>query len=249
MHTLHSLRRDIERLGIVPGDVLLVHSSLRAVGPVVGGAATVVVALLEALGPAGTLLMPALSYMTVTEVQPVFDLRRTPVCVGFLPMFFWQYPGVRRSLHPTHSVCATGRLAGDLLARHETDDTPVGPQSPFSKLPGVGGKLAFIGCTTRPNTSMHGVEEQVAPPYLFRGAADYILIDADGRRLQMHMRQHNFAGWAQRYERIEGLLHPGEWQSGRVGDAQTQVLDGRAVWIRGLDALRADPLYFVQATT
>ena len=48
----------LKQLGITPGGILLVHSSLRPLGKVEGGAETVVNALLEALGPEGTLLMP-----------------------------------------------------------------------------------------------------------------------------------------------------------------------------------------------
>ena len=50
-------------LGVRLGGVLLVHASLRSLGPLDGGAETVVLSLLEALGPHGTLLMPALSYV------------------------------------------------------------------------------------------------------------------------------------------------------------------------------------------
>ena len=76
-------------VGVRPGSVLLVHSSLRAMGPVAGGPETVIRGLLQALGPDGTLLMPALSYAHVTSATPLFDLRRTPSNVGAIPEYFW----------------------------------------------------------------------------------------------------------------------------------------------------------------
>lgn len=49
----------LNELGILPGDIVLVHSSLSALGFVEGGAQTVIDTLLSAVGPQGTLLMPA----------------------------------------------------------------------------------------------------------------------------------------------------------------------------------------------
>ena len=49
----------LRRLGVAPGDALEVHSSLRSLGRVAGGAASVIRALQEAVGPTGTLIMPA----------------------------------------------------------------------------------------------------------------------------------------------------------------------------------------------
>ena len=56
-HTVAGLVGDLKRLGVAPGDVVMVHASLRAVGPVDGGAAGLVAALDAAAGPSGSLLM------------------------------------------------------------------------------------------------------------------------------------------------------------------------------------------------
>jgi len=81
-----------------------VHTSLRSLGKVPGGAETVVRGLLYALGENGTLLTPALSYASVGVNNPVFDVLHTPSCVGALPEYFRTRPGTIRSVHPTHSV-------------------------------------------------------------------------------------------------------------------------------------------------
>src|SRR5512137_302949 len=96
------LASDLLELGVRPEGVLLVHSSLKALGPRAGGPAHVIAGLQRALGPRGTLLMPALSYASVTPEHPLFDLRTTPSCVGIIPETFRRMPGVLRSLHPTH---------------------------------------------------------------------------------------------------------------------------------------------------
>ena len=64
--TLTTLTADLRRLGVRPGDLLMVHSSLRRLGPVVGGAAVVVQSLLDAVGPGGTLL-------AYVDFEPFFE--------------------------------------------------------------------------------------------------------------------------------------------------------------------------------
>jgi aminoglycoside 3-N-acetyltransferase len=59
--TLETLLKGIKAIGVTEGDVLLVHSSLSALGWVCGGAPTVVMALLEAVGKSGTIAMPSFS--------------------------------------------------------------------------------------------------------------------------------------------------------------------------------------------
>ena len=91
----------------MPGDVLLVHSAMKPLG---GGRwlRRRAPALRAVLTEQGTLLLPALSYTTVTPEQPVFSVQETPSCVGKLSEAFRTASGMLRSVHPTHSVCAAG---------------------------------------------------------------------------------------------------------------------------------------------
>lgn len=244
MNTQDQLTSDLHKLGVRPGAVLLVHSSMRSLGPIPRGPETVIRALLEALGEDGTLLMPALSYETVNAANPVFDVRNTPACIGALPEYFRTRPHTLRSIHPTHSVCGVGRRARDLLDDHSQDTTPVGPNSPFAQLPKVGGQLLFIGCGLRPNTSMHGVEEHVKPPYLFGDPIDYTIILGDGAQRTMRVMRHNFKGWEQRYDRLEGEMHYG-LHKGKVLEAECYLLEAAEAWFSALGKLREDPLFFV----
>jgi aminoglycoside 3-N-acetyltransferase len=236
---------DLSGVGVRQGGVLLVHSSLRALGHVPGGAETVILGLLDALGSGGTLLMPALSYDHVTRTHPVFDVRRTPSNVGAIPEFFRTRPGTRRSVHPTHSVCGVGPLTDALLADHHLDSTPCGSHSPFHYLPDCGGQLLMLGCGLQPNTSMHAIEEMVKPPYLFGPPLTYHLVLADGQvQSKTHLR-HAFAGWVQRYDRVAPLLDGNDLRSGSVLAADVFLIEVLALWDAALAALRQDCFYFV----
>lgn len=244
---IHSISADLRALGVREGGVLLVHSSLRALGLPAGSetrAETAIRGLLEALGPHGTLLMPALSYESVGAANPRFDVEHTPACIGALPEAFRTRPGVQRSVHPTHSVCGLGEQAEALLRDHLLDDTPVGLHSALTRLPDASGQILFLGCGLRPNTSMHGVEEVIQPPYLFGDAVDYLITLPGGGQTTMRVRAHNFAGWEQRYDRLEGLMEAG-LRKGRVLGASCFLLEAAPMWQAALKKMRADPLFFV----
>ena len=239
------LTSDLLNLGVRPGGALLVHASLRSLGPIEGGAESVVQSLLTVLGQTGTLLMPALSYESVTPQNPLFDVANTPTCVGALPEYFRTRPGTVRSVHPTHSVSGLGHRVPELLGDHQLSDTPCGPHSPFAKLPHIDGQILFIGCGLRPNTSMHAIEEHVVPPYLFGDPIDYRVILADHSEITMRVRSHNFQGWEQRYDRLEEVMQHG-LHKGKVLQADCYLLEAAEVWLAALTALRNNPLFFVE---
>lgn len=241
-----ALADELRALGVRPGDVLMVHASLRALGAGPGSAEDVIEALLAAVGESGTLLMPALTYATVTREHPVFDAETTPACTGALSEVFRQREGTIRSLHPTHSVCACGARARELTEAHGEDRTPVGPHSPFALLPQAGGKILMLGCSLFPNTSMHGVEELVVPPYLFSPEPVRFTLRQGEKCGGALFTVHGFAGYAQRYDRIAPHLRGSSMRKGRVGAADCFLLDARTLWAEAETLLRGDPFYFVE---
>ena len=117
--TVASLTRDLHALGVEPGMTLLVHSSLSSLGWVCGGAQAAIEALTAALGPDGTLAMPAFStgltdpsewekppvpeswWQPIRDSMPAFDKRVTPTrAMGAIAELFRTLPDVLRSDHP-----------------------------------------------------------------------------------------------------------------------------------------------------
>lgn len=239
--------KDLGSLGIRSDDVLLVHSSLKSLSKDRVEASFVIEALQDHLSGGGTLLMPALSYVTVTSSAPVFSVRNTPSCVGALSEAFRKTEDVVRSVHPTHSVCAWGRFSQEITSAHIQDRTPVGKHSPFSLLPEYGGKILFLGCGTEPNTSMHGVEELSETPYLFNSEQTMFIIEDDGGiRHQAWHRTHDFKGFRQRYDRLLDHLSGSEVRYGKIMEADCFVMDANAVRSKGSAVLREDPFAFVE---
>jgi len=252
MYTKEQIKNDLYNLGIRSGDMILMHSSYKSLGKIEGGAKTFFEAFVELLGTDGTLVVPSLSFDTVTRENPVFDIKSTPSCVGYLAEFFrTKVAGVVRSLHATHSCCALGKYAKEITSNHEKDITPVGKNSPFAKLPEYNGKILMLGCGTRCNTSMHGVEEITEPPYCIdrKNMLTYTLKYGDNI-ITVNSYPHDFATqsgahYIQRYDRIVDLLKEDEFCTGKVLDASCCLMDAKAVWKKGNEMLTCDPMFFV----
>lgn len=234
---------ELEELGVEQGDVLLVHSSYKALGRPSLAPETIIHSILEGIGKSGTLLMPALSYQQIPH--NVHDSRSTPSNVGIIPERFRLAFDATRSLHPTHSVCAIGRMADELLAHHELDRTPCGVHSPFRKLLFMDAKILMLGCGCQPNTTMHAIEEIIGTPYLFGNEREYTIIDSCGKTSRAVYRDHGFDGFVQRYDRIIDLLPHDGYRYGRVGDAKAFLLNTSQLYTAGIAAMKEDRLHFV----
>ena len=245
-----SVLSDLHRLGVTEADSLLVHSSFRSLGKDCGGIAELISALRRAVCD-GTLLIPALSYATVNAQNPYFDVNTTPSCIGAVPEFFRKLPDVSRSVHPTHSIAACGAYADWFTCDHQTDETPVGPHSPLAKLREKNGKILFLGCGLKPNTSMHGVEELANAPYLFLPEpVVYQCTGAGGHVRQIVCKRHNFRdgtyAYNQRYDRITEVLDAKYIRRGQAGPADCYILETAPMWEAAQKAMRREPLYFVE---
>jgi len=241
------LREGLKSLGINEGDTIMVHSSLRSLGNYDNKAQLVTEVLLELLGENGTLLMPSLTYEYVTEDNPVFRLNDTPSCVGGLTEYFRSFPGVKRSIHPTHSVCSIGKKSDYYINGHLRDNTPCGENSPFSKLKDQKGKILFLGCSLNSNTSMHGVEELSKPKYLFGKAMEYTLV-LNGETLKKKYITHNFKGYRQCYDRVLNVLSEEDYTYGKISMADCYLVDAAALWEKAHKQFGIDPMYFVEKT-
>ncbi len=137
-------------LGIEAGAMVQVHSSLRQLGYVEGGADTVVDALLEAVGPEGNMMVPTFNH----GGADIYDPRTTPSVNGAVTEALRRRPEARRSVHPTHPYAAIGRDAEELVAGHLEVDT-FSRRSPLGKLADRGGYVLLLGVGMRANTAAH----------------------------------------------------------------------------------------------
>ncbi len=174
--TVESLQADFKALGIKKGMVLLVHSSLNAMGWVCGGAVAVIIALQEVLGETGTLVMPAHStdlsdpsqwenppvpeswWQTIRETMPAYDPDLTPTrSMGKIAETFRKQSGVLRSTHPQSSFSARGPQASYIVNNHALA-YGMGENSPLARIYDLQGSVLLLGVGHSSNTSIHLAE-------------------------------------------------------------------------------------------
>jgi aminoglycoside 3-N-acetyltransferase len=242
-NTRQSLAADLEALGIQPGALLMCHASLGQLGWTVGGANTVIQALLDVLGPSGTLCMPAESpfiadpegwndervkpewYAEIRRQLPPFDPRTTPTTMGAIAEAFRTYPETRRSLHPLVSVCARGPLAVTITSEHALDFGE-GRSTPFEKLYTLGGFTLLLGVGFDRCTSLHFAESLTAKR---RVMTSRVLVSTDGERQWIDSLQMGIDGGAHFPKIGAAFCVAQSIKKRRVGEAQTYFVSTRAL--------------------
>jgi len=238
------LARQFRALGIDPGDVLWVHSSLSSIGHVEGGPNTVVAALLDALGDQGNLVMPCFynAFVFRSPDKPAFNRDTSPSQVGAVSEALRKWPGAVRSESPTHSVVALGPLKERITAGHK-HVTPYGRSSPFGTLYDMDAKIMFLGCGLGPNSFLHAFEDWKDVPYL--QPEDVRATDENGNTIVVHMEKEPM-GDRDFYRSNDSkiarrLFAAGLLKEGRVGMAQVFLTSAKAMGDLVMKALDEEP--------
>jgi aminoglycoside N3'-acetyltransferase len=161
---------ELRRLGIRDGDVLMVHASLKEIGPVVGGAHAIVGALCDAVAPGGTLMgyaswdrSPYGETLNGSQLDeetrrnwPPFrpDTAKAYPGFGLLNPFLVDTPGALRSAHPDASMVAVGPHAHELIEPHRLGQA-FGPGSPLERFVKREGKVLLFGAPLDSATVLH----------------------------------------------------------------------------------------------
>jgi aminoglycoside 3-N-acetyltransferase len=254
LNTRGSLAAGLTALGVRPGETVLVHSSLRSLGWVSGGAVAVVQALLDALGPAGTVVVPTQTtdnsdpsgwsnppvpaewWPTIRETMPAFDPRLTPsVGLGVIPELVRTWPGSVRSEHPQTSFAAVGPAGAELMAKHRLD-SQLGEDSPLGALERAGARVLLLGVGFDSCTAFHLAEYRTPSPVTEHACA--VRADDGGRRWltypDVETNSDDFA------ELGESFVTTGAVTTGRVGAATCHLFGVREAVAHAVGWLRAN---------
>lgn len=216
--------RDLRDLGVLPGMLLIAHSSLRSIGQVQGGATAVIDALLQAVTDKGTLVIPTFSWGYLST----YDQRSTASVIGAIPETARTRPDFMRSFHPTHSVAAKGPLARQITENHGPAGA-LAKGSPFHRVAQWGGQVLMLGCDHRSNSMVHVGEDLFGVPYRARHPSRITYgLGLDGQEYTF-----NVAGAPQcsiAFGAIEApLREAGAIRDSRIGNARSQLISGQAI--------------------
>ena len=249
------LARDLRALGVREGAVVMAHCRLSALGQVVGGAETVVRALLDVVGPAGTLVaytgwqdappddldaLAADERELVLAEQPAYDPRvgRARRDHGRLAEALRTWPRAEHSGHPEAGVAAVGAAAAELVASHPLDDA-YGHGTPYERIVELRGQVVMLGAPLDTVTLVHHAEAVARVPGKRRVAWRCPILVGGLRRWET-LHDIDTGHGALDYGRVTGgedyvawfagtALASGAGRSGTIGAGTGQVLEARAL--------------------
>ncbi|NOX86757.1 MAG: AAC(3) family N-acetyltransferase [Chlorobi bacterium] len=183
-----------KKLGINQGMVVYIHSSVDKLN-LAFSPLTLLNLLQDAVGESGTLLFPcwhfpgrAADYLR--RENAVFDVERSVTMMGLLPELARRYPGAVRSLHPTASVVAIGRLAKELTREHHLDVYPNGIKSPLFKMMEYDSKIIGLGERVVSLSFVHVVEDVMKEKFPLKALEDEVyrckVIDEKGNTIEVN---------------------------------------------------------------
>jgi len=242
--------RDLEKIGIVAGDTIFMHSSLSRIGHVSGGANTVIEAIKEVISPSGNLIVPTYFMPSGTiyaasrqAATYCFDPSVHGTILGAIPSAFLKHGGIKRSLHPTHSVSAYGPDDDFIVDRHHLAGSACGIDTPWGRLVELEGKILGIGVSIAPVTFYHYLEDVEGdnfPEDLWLDPVHFKCKHRSGRIITVPVKPYRPSVNARRLEKSnrddlrsflqEDFLTNGILKEGSIGEADAWQMNSKELY-------------------
>lgn len=233
MYSKNDLINDLNTLNINKEGTLMVHSSYKAIGDVLGRADTVVDSLIEYMEK-GLLVIPTHTWRIINAENPVFNVLETPTNIGIITELFRKRPGVIRSYHPTHSVGALGKGSMEFIKDDHKFDTPCNRKSSYGKLLDKNAQILLIGVDLKRNTYIHGIEEWLDIEDELRLSTEKEQLKSvlpDGSIVSVPSRRHQLESWSEYFYKVEEILiNQKAIHVGKFGDARALLCDARRMF-------------------
>jgi aminoglycoside 3-N-acetyltransferase len=249
--TRKRITQDLHALGVVPGDIVMSHESVRNVGWIVGGPEEVAHAILDAVGPSGTWMKyvcsednaydlaswPPEVQQAYRESLPPFDRHKTRAHrnYGILTEYLRTMPGAVRSNHPDGSFAAIGAQAAMLMDKHPLRDG-LGPGSPLERFLSAKGKILLLGSPLSDVTFLHYTEYLVDIPDKRRVRYETPMLDDQGNKVWVWIEELDSSNGIVPYEDgdyfeniVRAFRDAGLARRGNVGHADSLLIEAKAL--------------------
>lgn len=214
--------KSLKALGLKKDDVVLLHSSVNALGPIEGGAEMVIDGFMEVLGQGGALIVPVFGKLGI--ITEIIRARKDAVV----------------SNAPVGTLAGIGKKAKKLLANHWDAETAHGEGSPFLKIADAGGYVCLLGVDQDRNTMLHSVEALLKLPYLCETTRT--CKNPQGKEVTRTWKYYpgphrNFIGLDSLFAG-EGIM-----AVQRIGNAQVRLIDAKAMIDLAMEEGANDPAF------
>ena len=212
----------LKKLGIKRGSIVMLHSSYVGLEPMEGGPDAVVDAFLDAVGPTGTLMVPAFGSL------------------GIIAEMVKARPNAVFSPCPKGTIAAIGPKAEEIARDHWKAPTAHGEGTPFTRLRDLDGYICLLGVDQDRNTTLHSIEALLELPYLNDTTATFKTPDGKEhtKTWKYYPGPHrNFIG-LERYMRHEGII-----KIDRINNAMVRLMRVRDVFDLLLELGEHDPAF------
>ena len=261
MFSRSELAADFRALGVASGDTVMVHASVRAVGPIAGGPDQIHLAIKDAIGDAGTMMMyascpdgyddvgrgvhPGSTERLLLDKMPPFDPQtaRAARDNGTLVEFFRSYPGTLVNHHVARF--AVWGAQAEYLISEQPWDFPFGRGSALDRFVELNGKILLIGCDHDNVTFLHHAEHILDVPDLRIVTMEVPWLE-NGQRVWKEVKEIDTSGagahpnWPDRFFAtiVNKYLSSTYNRGGRVGHAHCFLLDARGLLALALEEMR-----------
>ena len=246
--TMENIVQALRDVGLTTRDLVVVHSSLSSFGYVQGGPGAVVDAVLEVIGPEGTVVFPTFTGSWTKDLKPSID---DLIYTGVITKTARKRDDFVKSFHPLYAICAKGPLARELCDFNDRYMFPAARHKFLHVMSERGGKVLLLGVDHDSNSSVHLVEEFGDLEYKIQDKThwsltvdEFMSIPPERQKEARHAHSGGDLDYSTvaRFNRIEKHLKRADViRFGKVGNADIRLMRIADLVRVGLEAVRKDP--------
>lgn len=235
IYTKEDIKEQLAAMNAPQNGVVIMHTSLRAVGSVENRGEGLLEALIEYFtADGGLFVVPTHTWENLSDPDiPTMDMSCDYTSIGRFPSIAAAHPKGHRSMHPSHSVMVFGddAAAEEFIRAEETVDSMVSPDGCYGDIYRLGGKVLLVGVGHESNTYLHAVEEMLNVPNRvgIRPSCNTSIKTKTGEIIHRKLRDFEAVGIgdvSRRYPKFEpAFRYHGCIIDGFIGDAKAQLCD------------------------
>lgn len=235
MYTKDDILKQLADMDAPRSGILVMHSSLRSVGEVLGGGEALLDAMIEYFAEDGLFCVPTHTWANLGTDKITLDMSICESNLGAFPRIALRDGRGIRSENPTHSMVVFGgrERASELIRGEAEAMTPTSVHGIYGEIFNTGGHIMLVGVGQDKNTYLHFVDELFSTPARMSDTPERVTVRlSNGEIIEREIRMYDercgdISELFPKYEpafRAHGCI-----KDGYVGDARTQLCDARGM--------------------